>query len=412
MNKSVPFRDSISKEDEMSRPVFFATAIAALTMASQSSAAADVLEKTVTCQNPSGAETTTTTIDLHQLSIPAAWSEGGPNYEITTSFSLGVYTGQDSSKTGAICADKGDWGTREFRKYNLWSGKWWDYALDYRLVVKNVPLGGMIELRLDLEEQDDSPNRDDHIDINPLFDNLFFKRFGESLPKDPGLNLAIYPQRRVAHLRTSSWMNKDSATTVAFDKPTNFTGAGPTSGSVDVIGRLKIAISADGYRSPGLTNVGKKILPMKSDSICRKYALSAVEDNQKAQKLGCGFQPPVWSNDHQMHFDWCMHGGNANQIASENKKRKSALQQCVANNANQGGGAQNQQASLDPCDLYAKEAIKLSAKANANGCGFFGPRWLSDYNAHHSFCASGVNPAILFAEHAARENDVRMCTGN
>lgn len=397
----------------MSRPVLTIAASVALSLASSNLvSAADVFEKSVNCANPGGAETTTVTVDLHEFSVPANWSEGGPNYEVTASYSVGIYSGRDDGKTGRLCYETGNWGTRDFRKYNLWSGEWWDFALGYRLVIRNVPVNGSVTLRLDLEEQDDSPNIDDDIDINPLYDDLFLKRFGESLPKDPGLNLAIYPAKRIARLRTSSWVHKDSNTTAAFDKQTRFTGSGPTSGAVDVRGRLKFEISAEGYRSPGLTSPGMKIFPVKSDAACRQYALTAVEDNRKAEKLGCGFNPPVWSNDHQMHFDWCMHGGNSKQAPAETSKRKSALAQCQSAKAGNSASAPAPQASGDPCGLYASEAIRLASNASAQGCGFFGPRWIQDYQAHYNFCSSGVNPAILFAEHAAREMDYRICTGS
>ncbi|PIE15284.1 MAG: hypothetical protein CSA68_08085 [Rhodobacterales bacterium] len=141
---------------------------------------------------------------------------------------------------------------------------------------------------------------------------------------------------------------------------------------------------------------------------CRLYALEAVQDNQEAQKLGCGFKPPVWSNNHQNHYNWCMGGTKLATVHKEAAKRKTALMQCRAQ--------KNKPAELPlgknkkvACDLYANEALKVAAKASARGCGFSGPRWVQSYQVHYQFCLKDPNPVILLAEAAARSQEYKAC---
>lgn len=63
---------------------------------------------------------------------------------------------------------------------------------------------------------------------------------------------------------------------------------------------------------------------------CRDYALKSVQQNQAQLALGCGFQPPVWSNDHQMHFDWCVQGNLAVALGAI-KARDAQLTACKLN---------------------------------------------------------------------------------
>ncbi len=142
---------------------------------------------------------------------------------------------------------------------------------------------------------------------------------------------------------------------------------------------------------------------------CRDYALKAVEQNQEQLGLGCGFQPPVWSNDHQMHFDWCAHGNNVATAAAETQKRVAALAACKSTKTGSSTPPPASPPGGDACALYANEALKIAAKASALGCGFTGPRWLQDYNAHLAFCQSNPNPVLLLAEHAMRDSSYQAC---
>jgi hypothetical protein len=84
--------------------------------------------------------------------------------------------------------------------------------------------------------------------------------------------------------------------------------------------------------SPNLPSTGKP-LPGKPDPNnnlqCRDYALRSVEQNIMQMALNCGFQPPVWSSDHQMHFDWCVQGNNLATTAGWIKTRDAQLNACA-----------------------------------------------------------------------------------
>lgn len=101
---------------------------------------------------------------------------------------------------------------------------------------------------------------------------------------------------------------------------------------------------------------------------CRIYALDAVAANREAAKLGCGFKPPIWSNNHQKHHDWCMHGANSASAAVHTANRTAALAKCKASKAKvpppQKGKIPGK-GKLAVCDLYANEVLKLAAKASA-----------------------------------------------
>lgn len=160
---------------------------------------------------------------------------------------------------------------------------------------------------------------------------------------------------------------------------------------------------ANASKAPGETAKRAAALQTCQVSYCRTYALDAVDANKEAAALGCGFKPPVWSNNHQNHYDWCMHGDNPLRAGRETKARAAKLASC------KGAQAAPRAGSNLACDLYANEALKLAAKASALGCGFSGPRWIQSYTVHYNFCVGGANPVILLAEAAARNSQYKAC---
>ncbi|MFK7939560.1 MAG: hypothetical protein AB8B82_09285 [Roseovarius sp.] len=139
------------------------------------------------------------------------------------------------------------------------------------------------------------------------------------------------------------------------------------------------------------------------EPLCRDYAEKAVLLNAEAQKLGCGFAAPVWSNDEEGHFKWCMHGGNASRAGKDNIKRAVDLNACAIQKA----------AALKPemavCVVYANEAVKMVVAANALQCGFTGPRWDASNLAHYQWCSSGVDQGALLIESLARSAQFDAC---
>jgi hypothetical protein len=61
------------------------------------------------------------------------------------------------------------------------------------------------------------------------------------------------------------------------------------------------------------------------------------------------------------------------------------------------------------CESYAKEAIKSVKLAKEFKCGFQGPRWIKDINAHRLWCLT-ADAAVAQSEADARATELRPCT--
>jgi len=138
-------------------------------------------------------------------------------------------------------------------------------------------------------------------------------------------------------------------------------------------------------------------------NICKDYADKAVQMSAEAQNLGCGFQFPVWSTDYNHHYNWCMHGANIGQVDPANIQRASDLSKCTAEKAAQP------KPNLAVCAIYATQAVVMAGEAQGLGCGFGGPRWVPDYNAHFAWCMAGAPAPALVSEAAARGAELAGC---
>ena len=163
-------------------------------------------------------------------------------------------------------------------------------------------------------------------------------------------------------------------------------------------------------RSPGLLNGGQSVGAISGNKAsiekkCRTYALDAVRLNQEAQKHHCGFRPPVWGNDHQKHFDWCMHGENHKYAVNENRKRKAALQACKSKQS-QKNPVPPAQSAAQYCKIYAQDAINQYSTSRQRHCGYEGLGWSLDYNAHYNWCISVYKKGdfAAIANETARRN--------
>ena len=304
---------------------------------SQALARAADLTKIINCTGaPANIETTTLTIDLESFSIPAEWSDPGSQYEISTHYVLKVFPSTGSK--AVVCQSAGNWGTRDYDMFNLWSGDRWNYPLELRIIVNNFPVQGYAYFNLYMEEEDSGLNQDDGLDLNPQ-------------PGTGKLEFSIYPDSQRAYLLrwdgTKGVEVADSTGMVVFGKSKRFIGGGQgsrlledVSASIDIkisssnVPKVGGAIPAPGDKGPNLPSPGQPVPdnPNKEQN-CRNYALEAVNWNQMAQQFGCpGLNPPVWSNNHQMHFDWCMLDNNVTTTAFHNGERAKAIQACQQGN--------------------------------------------------------------------------------
>ena len=61
------------------------------------------------------------------------------------------------------------------------------------------------------------------------------------------------------------------------------------------------------------------------------------------------------------------------------------------------------------CDFYAKQAVYANDRNVQCGCGAKGPQWSSDYSYHYNWCVQGNNVESVVAEGSARTDLIRRC---
>jgi len=376
-----------------------------------------------------GASVATLVFHLNQLEIDDDEGDPGSEFEFRISPVVRVSTFDPADifkydEKRILCyADNLAW-HQNLPLLNLFQGGFAVYPMNKWLVVRNVPRDSLVVLRMELYEQDDTSG-DDEGDFNP--DGGY-----------PGIEIYLLPGQQQGYTLGAAAFNWPPD--LAFGKKKRLFGDGKGIGDFAAgaeftvtMGDPPVAVAAlysarvDGSlppkvggaipqqpKAPNLPSPGQPVNPAANEPACRDYALKAVEMNVEAQKLGCGFAAPVWSNDHQMHFDWCMQGANATFAQGENASRKVDLDLCRAAAANPQPPVPQPPApaplpGLDLCGLYANEAVKAAVTAAVWGCGFSGPRWVQDFGAPYNFCKSNPLPPLVLAEQAIRDSQLQAC---
>jgi len=121
---------------------------------------------------------------------------------------------------------------------------------------------------------------------------------------------------------------------------------------------------------------------------CVVYSNDAVRIAKKAQEMGCGYSGPSFSLDPQVHYRWCI-GAKDESVSYETRVRSQNLERCGS------------------CKSYASQATEMANKNISLGCGFTGPEWNADANAHYRACLS--QPLVLHEEHAKRASRMDLC---
>jgi len=91
---------------------------------------------------------------------------------------------------------------------------------------------------------------------------------------------------------------------------------------------LAVLIGADGALAQGRATEGQ----------CKAYANGAVAANKANVDTGCGMGGPEWNASHDAHFNWCMSGKPTSELATENRKRSTALASCRKDKQAKGAG--------------------------------------------------------------------------
>jgi hypothetical protein len=129
---------------------------------------------------------------------------------------------------------------------------------------------------------------------------------------------------------------------------------------------------------------------------CEDYARSALRDARRNRELNCGFNGRRWAADGEVHFAWCRSAPPAAR-ARETQVRRTLLGSCAANPA-----------KAARCRNYANTAVEQQGINLAQGCGFSGPRWHTNYEDHFVFCM-GAPKLVRAIETAARAAALAAC---
>lgn len=129
---------------------------------------------------------------------------------------------------------------------------------------------------------------------------------------------------------------------------------------------------------------------------CEDYARSALRDARRNRELRCGFDGRRWSRDGETHFEWCSAAPPAAR-AKEAERRRALLGICAGNPA-----------KAAVCRNYGNTAVEQHRINLAQGCGFSGPRWHSNYEDHFVFCM-GAPKLVRKIETVARGAALATC---
>ena len=129
------------------------------------------------------------------------------------------------------------------------------------------------------------------------------------------------------------------------------------------------------------------------NATCSQYAQTAIAQYTQAQAADCpnvGY--PVWSNDFNHHYQWCLRVSDPDANA-ETSKRQQILTKCPV------------------CVRYARTAVaqymqSLALRTYCPNLGY--PVWSEDFNHHYQWCMR-VPQENLQAEELNRANVLKQC---
>jgi hypothetical protein len=136
--------------------------------------------------------------------------------------------------------------------------------------------------------------------------------------------------------------------------------------------------------------------PQPQRGRCGRYADNAVEQYRESVALGCGFNNHRWNDNRRAHRNWCRNVNRA-QTNSETQRRDNMLRQC-----------RFAQTRTRNCALYADKAMTHVRLNRQLGCGFGGPRWNRNRQAHAAWCRSAPR-GVPRSETRAREAMIDEC---
>jgi hypothetical protein len=133
---------------------------------------------------------------------------------------------------------------------------------------------------------------------------------------------------------------------------------------------------------------------------CEDYADRAVRQFKASQILACGFSGPRWMENLDAHAGWCEEMSFAT-VESEDSARQESLVSCVSG---------RYKAAVVSCHMYAQRAVEQNRVNEQMACGFTGPRWQNNYDAHYAWCTQRNEGALRF-EDEGRRLQIKQCIG-
>jgi hypothetical protein len=131
---------------------------------------------------------------------------------------------------------------------------------------------------------------------------------------------------------------------------------------------------------------------------CTRYAREAVDQYEENQRMRCNFAGSRWSSARETHFAWCLL--YERKARWERHIRRKLLQECAErapsptptrtepepDDLPAQSTSHSEEGKHASCDTYSRvAAIQVDANKK-NECGFEGPEWTQDEQAHYEWC--------------------------
>jgi hypothetical protein len=111
-----------------------------------------------------------------------------------------------------------------------------------------------------------------------------------------------------------------------------------------------------------------------SAATCSSYVKETAAKAQVVRQFTCGHDPKEarWSAEPKGHEQWCK-SASEDAVAKEVSYRRGEMKLCLQ------------------CRTYARVAAESAAENGKLKCGFSGPRWSGDAQAHFGWCMAWRN---------------------
>lgn len=132
---------------------------------------------------------------------------------------------------------------------------------------------------------------------------------------------------------------------------------------------------------------------------CQDYANTAVAQNERNRRRGCGLSGPRWLSDADAQFNWCI-AATPQQRKAEADARSAELAACRSSAPSGEREAR--------CRDYASHAVDQNAENERRGCSLSGPHWMPEFSANFDWCMN-ADWKERRAEDAARQKELQSC---